>query len=364
MSAFTGSLTNKRKADLVEIAQALGVPEADAKIADLIKNIHAHLEANEAELSQSPRFKGLYSRRARHHSDESDTPLEVRDVKQAVEGSVKKGRKSVNKALDKVANVDPASIALPESPINVGRIVSAAGHAKDAAAEQLSVALAPAQDLVPNELSVQLRRAQHQVVKFGHDSKLRVEESVRLIQAHLSRPEHLVTTAVAVELIFLLAHVVQFYDHTVFFPPPGGENGTFASLLHGLLFWLPSFALTFRLPDLHSLKPSSEVWPALAWWASTTVLPPFALSTLVSFVPQKGVARTGHNTRYSASHPPTPTADPLTFALIRLAIFLYPLTTAAPSSFGDALEISGNTQGRALGAGLLAALLLVSRLSS
>ena len=32
---------------------------------------------------------------------------------------MKKGRKSVNKALDKVANVDPASIALPESPINV-----------------------------------------------------------------------------------------------------------------------------------------------------------------------------------------------------------------------------------------------------
>ena len=32
---------------------------------------------------------------------------------------------------------------------------------------------------------------------------------------------------------------------------------------------------------------------------ATTVLPPFALSTLISFVPQKGVARKDHTTRYS-----------------------------------------------------------------
>jgi hypothetical protein len=66
----------------------------------------------------------------------------------------------------------------------------------------------------------------------------------------------------------------------------------------------------------------------------------------------------------AASHPPTPTADPLTFALIRLAILLYPLTDAAPSSFVDSLSLSGNLQVRALGAGLLAALLFVSRITS
>lgn len=35
--------------------------------------------------------------------------------------------------------------------------------------------------------------------------------------------------------------------------------------------------------------------------ATTTVLPPFALSTLVSYVPQKGIPRTGHNTRYACT---------------------------------------------------------------
>ena len=54
--------------------------------------------------------------------------------------------------------------------------------------------------------------------------------------------------------------------------------------------------------------------------------------------------------------------DPFTFALFRFALLLFPLTSAAPSSLVDALEMSGDLQGRALGAGLLAMLLLAERL--
>lgn len=63
-----------------------------------------------------------------------------------------------------------------------------------------------------------------------------------------------------------------------------------------------------------------------------------------------------------AAHPPTPTFDPLTFVFFRLAILLLPLTNAAPAAFVDALEMSGNSQARALGAGLLAALIIAQRL--
>lgn len=54
--------------------------------------------------------------------------------------------------------------------------------------------------------------------------------------------------------------------------------------------------------------------------------------------------------------------DPLTFAIFRLAILILPLTSAAPYDLTDALALSGNAQLRALGAGLLAVLLLVDRL--
>lgn len=63
------------------------------------------------------------------------------------------------------------------------------------------------------------------------------------------------------------------------------------------------------------------------------------------------------------AHLPQPTPDPLVFALCRLAILVLPLTSAAPTSLVDALEMSGNLQGRALGAALFAGLILAAKLS-
>ena len=74
------------------------------------------------------------------------------------------------------------------------------------------------------------------------------------------------TTSIAIELLFLLCHVVQFYDHTLFFPPAGGETGTIALLLRGIFFWLPSSSFTFRLPESRSLSMDASVWSAIAWW--------------------------------------------------------------------------------------------------
>ena len=59
---YTGALSQKRRPELVEIAQALEL-DASAKMADLVKSIQSHLDTNEDTLSKSPMFKGLYSRR-------------------------------------------------------------------------------------------------------------------------------------------------------------------------------------------------------------------------------------------------------------------------------------------------------------
>jgi hypothetical protein len=54
---------------------------------------------------------------ARHSVESSDSDA-VADVKEGVEASAKKARKSVTKIVDKVAGViDPANVALPETPV-------------------------------------------------------------------------------------------------------------------------------------------------------------------------------------------------------------------------------------------------------
>jgi hypothetical protein len=50
------------------------------------------------------------------------------------------------------------------------------------APEQLSVAIASAQELIPDNYSVSLRNTHHHLIKFSHNSKLRVERHVRLLQ--------------------------------------------------------------------------------------------------------------------------------------------------------------------------------------
>ena len=52
----------------------------------------------------------------RHNETETPGP----DLRNAVDSVVKKSRKSLNKTIDRVTDaLDPANIALPESPISV-----------------------------------------------------------------------------------------------------------------------------------------------------------------------------------------------------------------------------------------------------
>ncbi|WVW78753.1 hypothetical protein I302_100714 [Kwoniella bestiolae CBS 10118] len=360
MASFTGALGSKRKSDLAEIAESLGISDPEARVADLVKNIQAHLDRNESVLSKDARYKGLYykKRASGTHPPDSDSEsptITAADVKAQIVSTAKSSRKSINKAVDKVqATIDAANVPLPESPIALSKI-------QDKAIE-VSQALVPSTE-VQRGLTTQFHTVSNQLIKYTKDGQLRVDHAVRHLRDLLSTPQHLVLTSLSIELLFLLSHVVQFYDHTYYFPPSAGaERGTIASLLNVFLFWVPNATLKFRLPEIRAFG-LTDVWSAVAWWFFSTVLPPYALSTVVSFVPQKGTARhTGAQTRYQSSHPPTPTSDPLAFTLIRLALLILPLTSAAPSAFVDALEISGNLQGRALAAGLTAALVLAEKL--
>ncbi|WVQ76805.1 hypothetical protein IAR50_006479 [Cryptococcus sp. DSM 104548] len=371
MAAYSGSLLSKRKPELLDIAAALGIPTDDVRVSELVKNIQSQLETRESTLSQDPTFKGLYFKKRsshggngngigtpeRSHSPSVATP--GTEVKKSVSSSARQAGASINKALDRVQElVDAANVPLPESPLSLAK-VSGAAHSAN---ESISHALVPVG--ATSSIKTQVASLVNQVATLSNKSQNEVNIVVRHAQELLSVPEVLAGAGVGIEFLFLIAHVLQFYDYTYIFPPPSGEKGAISSLVHALFFWSPSFTWTLRLPEGGGLL-SSYVWGAVAWWAFSTVLPSLVLSTVVSFVPQKGVHRHGGaHTRYSEAHQPKATPDSLVFVLSRLAILLLPLTNAAPVALVDALEMSGNLQGRALGAGFLAALILAHRLRS
>jgi len=111
---------------------------------------------------------------------------------------------------------------------------------------------------------------------------------------------------------------------------------------------------------MFAVLPGSEVFKDLLIWITTTLLPPYLLSHLITFLPQKRYAH--RPTRHSSEPVPLPIMDPLVFTLVRLAILLLPLTSAAPDLWRFSLEKMGSVSGRALAAGITAGLVLADRL--
>ncbi|WVR04418.1 hypothetical protein IAU60_001420 [Kwoniella sp. DSM 27419] len=367
MSTFSGALSHKRKSDLTDIADALGISTAEAKVADLVKSIQSYLDENETTLAKDARFKGLYYKKRSSgthppESDSSDSPplignVTASDVRNALTSTVKTGRKSLGKAADRLQSVaGAANIPLPDSPIAMSKIADTV----EGAVDTVSQALVPTTK-EHKQLVRRINTVSSSLVRYTKEGQHRVDGAVQVLRDVISTPQHMVISALAIEFISLMVSINQFYDHAYYFPPPPGDRGTIASLLNVAFFWMPEATFKLRLPELRSFS-AVDMWSAVAWWFFATVLPPYALSTIVSFGHKTSSGhRSGAQTRSMTANAPGPKADPLAFALIRLALLLVPLTSAAPSSMVDALEISGNAQARALGAGLTAALVFADK---
>lgn len=57
--AFSGTLHNRKKADLATIASALKLSQ-EGTASDIRERIKAHLDANQKKLEKNPQFSGLY----------------------------------------------------------------------------------------------------------------------------------------------------------------------------------------------------------------------------------------------------------------------------------------------------------------
>ncbi len=60
-AVFSGNVTTKKKAELQEIAQALGIPDVGMR-EEIQQRVKKHLEDNATDLQDDPAFTGLYTR--------------------------------------------------------------------------------------------------------------------------------------------------------------------------------------------------------------------------------------------------------------------------------------------------------------
>lgn len=283
---------------------------------------------------------------------------------------IKKPRKSLKKA------VEAAQGAVEEALEEAVALKEPIVENVEAADKALKQALVPVQNALQT-VAHAVEPQSHAISRFTRQQVERYRHAALLARRQLAAPEHLVGAALSVELVALFVRISQWYDHAVFFPPASLQRGLIGRFFGAAFWWAPNITYSFRLPEIGRMSGWEALWSASAWWFCATVLPALAASSVVNYLPHKGVQHR-YNTRFAGEVSfswhclteliPRPLEahkdkifDPLTFAVFRLAILLLPLTSAAPYDLTDALALSGNAQVRVIGAGLLAVLLLIDR---
>ncbi|GMK59810.1 hypothetical protein CspeluHIS016_0900270 [Cutaneotrichosporon spelunceum] len=351
MSIFSGSLIGKRKADLVEIAEALGVEEAPSKnMVTLREDIQNRLDTDAERYRVDPQFEGLYRRTRRTH----DSPVPEKTPRT---------RRSLAKAGDHTS--EAAKVVPAGSPVSPSKALrSVANDTTEAVREVADNALALV-DTDTRTIVTRIRKSADKVARTLGPALQSTEGHWRNARDVLSQPNNLLIAAIALEAAALYYRVAPFHHVTLTFPPQDAAPGSFSSSFGKAFSWMPKLAWTVAIPRYSHFSHRSDVWRAFTWWLGGTVAPPLMLSTLVSFVPQKGVSpRRGVTTRYQTANSPKPTVDALTFAMFRFAILLSVLYDAAPFKLTSALSLYGNATLRALGAGLLVALMFAQRITA
>lgn len=119
-AVFSGNLTTKKKAELVEIAQALGVSDVGVR-EEIQQRVKKHLEDNATDLQDDPAFTGLYTRNMRQKSLQPQSSItSITSQKPAsTRGSLAAIRERESTPVVEMRDV---SMMLPREPISPGSL--------------------------------------------------------------------------------------------------------------------------------------------------------------------------------------------------------------------------------------------------
>ncbi|KLO18695.1 hypothetical protein SCHPADRAFT_106784 [Schizopora paradoxa] len=115
-AVFSGNLATKKKAELVEIAQALGVSDSGVR-EEIQQRVKKHLEDNASDLQDDPAFTGLYTRNMRQRSLQPQSSITSTTSQRpaSTRGSLAAIRERDSTP---VAEMRDVSMMLPKEPIS------------------------------------------------------------------------------------------------------------------------------------------------------------------------------------------------------------------------------------------------------
>ncbi|SNX82046.1 uncharacterized protein MEPE_00751 [Melanopsichium pennsylvanicum] len=288
---FKGSLKAKRKGELTEIAQALGIGlDQSQKKEELEDLIREHLMSHKNQYSSNENFKGLIdsldSGRRRSARSSSVNGNADSDTSDSPEASVRSPRKHSQRPSNLVTPSTPN--AVPTSTSEIAAIVKQRGLKARKSVDKLVDTIADKARSTANELTSEVQDAQQEVAASlqavqgeaaKRSRKVKQEGHKIYVRARtwLSDSKNLVRLLVAFEgILLVLATLPTTYVEL-------GSRGPQIPVINpksGINGYLPHWAIT--LPDPRGLI-SLNFYRPLVLWAVYSVLVPLAVAHLITF---------------------------------------------------------------------------------
>ncbi|KAF8524908.1 hypothetical protein BU17DRAFT_42394 [Hysterangium stoloniferum] len=254
MSGYTGSLQTKKKSELQDIAIALEIADTGTR-EEIQTRIKLHLAQNEGDLSEDPKFAGLYGRNRKRSVQPQTVALKDDNISMSSEDHEERIRTTTrrpfrptllheNNSMVKVLEeLEPADVPLPASPMP-SAVIQAAASAIGRDANSF----------------VQKMRQQERTISL---------EGRRLLkntQNFLSNASNIYTITLIFELTLMFWTIVPFAVYSV-----ERESGV----------------LSISYPKLSYFR-SAEPWKLLARWSLPTLVVPQLCGALISFNTSRG----------------------------------------------------------------------------
>ncbi|KAJ9104590.1 hypothetical protein QFC21_002088 [Naganishia friedmannii] len=403
------------KGALLELADDFGINHNEEILrAELANLINTYIHAHESELIGNDKYKKLFGGR-RHRVNEtspSDSLEIVDDVKSAAEGISSRAAtmfhgtvkpvirdvyQAANEQIGSLVNGDETigqnsvagrssqrKLAKPKRDLS-GRTLHAVGGLggiepsdktqlfSDISARNLrnvgNTIVSNAEQAA--EVIGPVASQMNQIVKSGadrglaaweHSGRREAKKLFRQAQAHLSNANRMIVILLFLEMTILLVHILPWRRYDFEIPPSKYSFSAWKRALHYILFFVPERRITITLPS--TLAPFSSdgrlaLW-AWVFWLLLTVVPPFIASHLVTFLPQANESDPEGNQQKESD---LPRFDPMVFTIVRLALTIWPLTSACPDNWRNMMEALGSLSGRVLMASLSLAMVFSERMA-
>ncbi|KAH7911785.1 hypothetical protein BJ138DRAFT_1149773 [Hygrophoropsis aurantiaca] len=330
---FSGSLQTKKKAELLEIAQALRISDAGTK-EDLQIRIKKHLDKNQADLEDAPAFAGLFGKKKSQPAFRRFMPPvepKVSPVEESASTKTSGSSPRNTRSNHHTALLDPLGSVRQSTPISDMRDVSMmlknppfsppADEEPSVIVENRSIRekelpRSPAKYIIPSPTKLQ-RTANAAVVKSSEVVTRQTVESLLDVRTFLSSSCNIWSLTAVLELLYIIYTLTPWKYAEIPLSPTQNTG----------------FSVPY--PPLAAFH-SPTMWAAILNWSIPTLFIPALFGTVISFHPANMTsARAGRPTS-----PPLVPFDPLTASIIRLAAqFVYPFGLADTDVIGQSWRV-------------------------